>query len=178
MSDNADLRCLLLFKLVQSLNSNFPFLSIEKSKAILVKVYGMGASYLCLYSTEVWWWIGVIVVLQNLNNPSLLIAFVQVCLQNIKTLKILHLGLEICPFWALYYLAQEFRKAHAASACLSHLKGSQMFVRVLIKCCAEPKFRKLHIFGKTIMSVLLYWLNVAHFCARGEWQPAPVHPWR
>lgn len=118
-----------------------------------------GASYLCLYNREVGWLIGVIVVLQNLNSPSLLISFVQVCLQNLKTLKILHLSLEICPFWTLCYqnyLAQEFRKAHAASACLSRLEASQMFVRVLIKCCAEPKFRKLHIFGKT-MTLLLYY---------------------
>lgn len=48
-------------------------------------------------------------------QQSLFTHFVQVCLQNMKTLEILHLGLEICPFWALYYLAQEFRKAHAAT---------------------------------------------------------------
>lgn len=110
-------------------------------------------------------------VLQNLISPSLLISFVQVCLQNLKTLKILHLGLEICPFWTLCYqnyLAQEFRKAHAASACLSSLESSQMFVRVLIKCCAENKVQEVaHIWQNNDDSVTVLLIKRGSFLSPG-----------
>lgn len=51
--------------------------------------------------------IGVIVVLQNLNSPSLLISFVQVCLQNFE---ISAFRLGILPSLDQNYLAWSSEK--------------------------------------------------------------------